>query len=62
VHDFGAGDMLEIRDVNGREVLVPFSRAVVPVVDLAGGRLVVDAPPGLLDGPAAGDGTKEEQP
>jgi 16S rRNA processing protein RimM len=31
-------------------VLVPFTRAVVPVVDLAGRRVVVDPPPGLLDG------------
>jgi 16S rRNA processing protein RimM len=29
-------------------VLVPFTRAVVPVVDLAGGRVVVDPPEGLL--------------
>lgn len=31
------------------EVLVPFVKALVPEVDLAAGRLVVDAPPGLLD-------------
>jgi 16S rRNA processing protein RimM len=29
-------------------VMVPFTRAVVPVVDLAGGRVVVDPPEGLL--------------
>jgi 16S rRNA processing protein RimM len=30
-------------------VLVPFTRAVVPTVDLVAGRLVVDAPPGLFE-------------
>ena len=29
--------------------MVPFVRALVPEVDLAGGRLVVDLPDGLLD-------------
>jgi 16S rRNA processing protein RimM len=51
VHDFGAGDMLEIEREVGSPVLVPFTRAVVPVVDLAGGRVVVDPPVGLFDPP-----------
>ena len=29
--------------------MVPFTRAVVPVVDLDAGRLVIDPPPGLLE-------------
>ena len=49
VHDFGAGDTLEIERAEGQPVMVPFTRAVVPVVDLDAGRLVVDPPPGLLD-------------
>jgi 16S rRNA processing protein RimM len=28
---------------------VPFVRAIVPEVDIAAGRLVLDPPPGLLD-------------
>jgi 16S rRNA processing protein RimM len=48
VHDFGAGDTLEISRPEGQPVMVPFTRAVVPVVDIAGGRLVIDPPPGLL--------------
>ena len=48
VHDFGAGDTLEIDRPQGQPVVVPFTRAVVPVVDIAGGRLVIDPPPGLL--------------
>ncbi len=54
VHDFGAGDTLEIERAKGPPVMVPFTRAVVPTVDLAGGRLVVDPPPGLL-GPVKED-------
>lgn len=48
VHDFGAGDTLEIARAEGQPVMVPFTRAVVPDVDLAAGRLVIDPPPGLL--------------
>lgn len=54
VHDFGAGDTLEIERASGPPVMVPFTRAVVPVVDLDAGRLVVDPPPGLLDEAASG--------
>jgi 16S rRNA processing protein RimM len=49
VHDYGAGDSIEVMRAVGGTVLVPFTRAAVPVVDLAGGRLVVDPPAGLLD-------------
>jgi 16S rRNA processing protein RimM len=34
----------------GAEILVPFVAALVPEVDLPGGRLVIDPPPGLLEG------------
>jgi 16S rRNA processing protein RimM len=49
VHDFGAGDMLEVEREVGQPIMVPFTRAVVPVVDLDAGRLVLDPPPGLLE-------------
>ncbi len=49
VHDFGAGDMLEIEheieQARGKTLLLPFTRAAVPEIDLAGGRLVVVPPP-----------------
>lgn len=48
VHDFGAGDTLEIVRADGPPAMVPFTKAVVPVVDIAAGTLVVDPPPGLL--------------
>jgi len=50
VHDFGAGDLLEIDPGEGRPTwYAPFTREAVPEVDLAGGRVVVDPPEGLLD-------------
>jgi 16S rRNA processing protein RimM len=49
VHNFGAGDILELRADDGRELLLPFSDAVVPSVDLAAGRIVADPPLGLLE-------------
>lgn len=48
VHDHGAGTLIEIRSKDGVELLVPFTRAAVPVVDIAGGRVVV-APPEEAD-------------
>ncbi len=45
----GAQDLLVVRTVDGREALVPFVAAIVPEVDLAGGRVVLDPPAGLLD-------------
>jgi len=48
VYDFGAGDTLDIAREGRPPVMVPFTRAVVPEVDLAAGRLVIDPPPGLL--------------
>lgn len=48
VHDHGAGDLLEVTVGQGPATrLIPFTRAVVPTVDLASGRLVADLPEGL---------------
>ena len=44
-----AQDRLVILLPDGREAQVPFVAALVPEVDLEAGRVVVDAPPGLLD-------------
>src|SRR5262249_46855052 len=49
IHDFGAGDTLELARPGAPPVMVPFTRSVVPVVDPAAGRLVLAPPPGLLD-------------
>lgn len=44
-----ASDLLVLRRPDGRSALVPFVKAIVPEVDLAGGRVVVDPPAGLFD-------------
>ena len=49
IHDFGAGDTLELARPGAPALMVPFTRAVVPSIELASGRLVLDPPPGLLD-------------
>ena len=49
IHDFGAGDTLELTRPGAPPVMVPFTRAIVPIVEPAAGRLVLDPPPGLLD-------------
>ena len=42
-------DLLVIKSATDAELLVPFVTAIVPEVDVAGGRLVIDPPPGLLE-------------
>jgi 16S rRNA processing protein RimM len=44
-----AADLLVLRLPDGREALVPFVKAIVPEVDLAGGRIVLTPPGGLLE-------------
>ncbi|QDY07019.1 ribosome maturation factor RimM [Micromonospora sp. HM134] len=44
-----ASDLLVLRRPQGGSALIPFVKAIVPEVDLAGGRVVVDPPAGLLD-------------
>jgi len=44
-----AQDLLVLRLTDGREARVPFVTAIVPEVDIAGGRVVLDPPAGLLD-------------
>jgi 16S rRNA processing protein RimM len=54
IHNFGAGDIIEIAPPTGATMLLPFTNAVVPTVDLAGGRVVIEWP-GEIEGddPAA---------
>ena len=49
VEHLPAQDLLVVRRDAGGDRLVPFVQAIVPEVDVPGGRLVVDAPAGLLD-------------
>jgi 16S rRNA processing protein RimM len=57
VQNFGAGDLLEIRPAaGGPTVLLPFTQEVVPVVDVPGGRVVVNPPAEALIPPLKGEG------
>jgi 16S rRNA processing protein RimM len=49
IHNFGAGDLIEIAPPDGPTMLLPFTNAVVPTVDIAGGRVVIELP-GEIDG------------
>lgn len=44
IHNFGAGDIIEIAPPQGPTLLLPFTNAVVPTVDLAGGRVTIELP------------------
>jgi 16S rRNA processing protein RimM len=54
VEEYGAGPFLVIRD-GARELLVPFTRAAVPAVDVAGGRVTVVPPPEVVVQPRPGE-------
>jgi 16S rRNA processing protein RimM len=55
IHNFGAGDIIEIAPPGGATMLLPFTNAVVPTVDLAGGRVVIDPPQEIEGEYPAGD-------
>ncbi len=44
VHDFGAGDLLEIQTPGEKDWYIPFTKLAVPRVDITGGRVVIDPP------------------
>jgi 16S rRNA processing protein RimM len=51
VHDFGAGDMLEVKG-EGPSQLYAFTKAIVPVIDVRAGTLIIDTP-GMVEGEEA---------
>ncbi len=53
VHDHGAGTFLEIVRDGAAAMLLPFTRAAVPVVDIAAGRIVIDPPAEQIVPPSA---------
>jgi|SRR5437879_227352 len=60
MHNFGAGDLLEIEPVaGGNTLLLPFTAAAVPLVDIEGGKVVI-APPDetVVEGEAADEATR----
>ena len=56
IHNFGAGDILEIAPPHGATMLLPFTNAVVQTVDIAGGRVLIELPQEVEgDGPEAAE-------
>ncbi len=57
VLNFGAGDILDIRPDIGENLLLPFTKKVVPIVDLAAGRVIIEPPEDIIvtEEDAAGD-------
>ena len=54
IHNFGAGDIIEIAPPEGATLLLPFTNAVVPTVDLVVGKVVIELPGEIIgDDPAA---------
>jgi 16S rRNA processing protein RimM len=49
VADYGGGPLLELKLEDGREVLVPFSRAICKEIDVAAKTIRAEVPEGLLD-------------
>ena len=48
IHNFGAGDVVEIRHASGDTLLVPFNETAVPKIDIEGRRMVV-VPPATIE-------------
>lgn len=63
IHDHGAGDMLDVARPGGGDLLIPFTRAAVPTVDLGRRRIIADLPEETLapkqDGTQEGEETQE---
>ena len=57
-HDFGAGSVMEVSGGSKGSLMLPFTDAVVPEIDVPGGKVTVDPPAGLL---AGGNETKEAE-
>jgi 16S rRNA processing protein RimM len=57
IHNFGAGDIIEIAPPHGATMLLPFTNAVVPTVDLAEGRVVIELPDEIEGDPTDDTGT-----
>ena len=54
VHNHGAGDILEIRSTGRKTaLLLPFTREIIPTVDLTAGRIIADPPGETKDEPTS---------
>jgi 16S rRNA processing protein RimM len=46
-HEYGGPPLLEVRGDSGKEVLIPFVKAICTEIDPAARRILVDLPEGL---------------
>ena len=61
LHNFGAGDLLEIKPDHGPTALVPFTKAAVPVVSLSDKKIIISlAEAGLLPDDDEADSDKPD--
>ena len=49
LHDFGAGELIEIRPPKGPTVMLPFEGDYITNIDFDGGRIVLNPPDGFLE-------------
>ena len=49
VENYGAGDLLDIETPDGRSVLMPFTKAFTPRIDIAAKRIEAEPPLGLFE-------------
>jgi 16S rRNA processing protein RimM len=49
VANYGAGDLLDIATPDGRSILMPFTKAFAPRIDIAARRIDAEPPEGLFD-------------
>ena len=49
LHDFGAGEIAEVKPAKGPSLMLPFDPAFVPQIDVEAGKVVLDPPDGLLE-------------
>ena len=42
-------DLLEIKLIKGKNILIPFVKEIVPIVDIKKGYILISPPPGLLE-------------
>lgn len=49
VDNYGAGDLLDIATPDGRSILMPFTKAFAPRIDIAARRIEAEPPEGLFD-------------
>ena len=49
LHDFGAGEIAEVKPAKGQSLMLPFDPAHVPEIDIEAGRIILDPPDGFLE-------------